>query len=437
MHPRIERALESFDASCNPWVIPDSLPTLDAISGIPGYKGRFEKYDALFIQHHLASLVPEVKAMASCGLDLQRAWFVDIPYSTSREVVDRLKTGMANPRQMSKAFNDPLADYAHAQSARVAFMLQGMMERPRPRPLLVIDDGAYFLRFLLDLSYHAPHLLSHFKHGCVVEQTTRGHRFIERYGPSLAEACELSIVSIAQCGTKTCFEGPFIGANITRSMLRSLGTARLESARKVAVLGYGTVGKGAVARILEQCPEAIIHVVDPNRERLEERGLPSPKVLRLERLGEHRDYDIVIGCTGTNSFLVEDRQLLSQDSALVSGSSAALEFNRFGFVELADRFVDDDIEILNREEILRCGIHAPISIRFENDKVLTLLNAGFPANFDGCGVESLPYSIIQATHSLLFAAATEATTAARPGFKALTKAMDELIFNLAIENLDS
>jgi hypothetical protein len=54
------------------------------------------------------------------------------------------------------------------------------------------------------------------------------------------------------------------------------------------------------------------------------------------------------------------------------GSSAAVEFNRAGFIELADRYEDDEIEILNRDKTIAKGIHAPIVMRQEKGKTFSL-----------------------------------------------------------------
>jgi hypothetical protein len=435
MDAKIEAALEKYDAQDFPTSIPESLALLDFFAAKHATNTSFAGYDCIFIQHHLGSLVPKVKAITDCGLNIDRSWFVDIPYSTSRAVVDALIANGADVRQMSTEFSDPFSDYAHAQSARVAFMLHKIIERPQPRPLLVIDDGAYFLRFVKDVERHAPELMKHFRGSRVVEQTTRGHRFIEEQCTQLAQDANLSIVSIARSKTKTEFEGPFISVNVVNAILRAVGKSQFAKAKKLAMIGYGTVGGPIVSMISKQFPQVEIHVVERAWSQQMKNELPRINCKPLEALQRDGGYDIVVGCTGTHSFLLEERHLLSYDAVLASASSGDVEFDRFGFVELADRLPNDEIEVLGREEARKQGIHATISIRHEGGKVMRILNAGFPCNFNGIGLETIPYNIIQATHTLLFAAALQATQSTRSGLQTIPEKVDEQLFAHAVDRL--
>jgi hypothetical protein len=153
-----------------------------------------------------------------------------------------------------------------------------------------------------------------------------------------------------------------------------------------------------------------------------------------DHLGVSDQYDLIVGCTGVNAFKVEDRRLLRDGALLASGSSAALEFDRVGFVELANRYPDDEIEILDAEGTRAAGIHADIRFRFEDRREAVFLNAGFPLNFDGT-VESLPAHMIQGTRSLLYAAAAQAVDNPEPGLGMLNSHVDEWIFQNALDFL--
>jgi hypothetical protein len=146
-------------------------------------------------------------------------------------------------------------------------------------------------------------------------------------------------------------------------------------------------------------------------------------------------YDLVVGCTGYNSFKLEQRHQLADGALLASGSSAAIEFNRAGFIELADRFADDEIEVLEREATRAKGLHATIRIAQEQRKTFAFLNAGFPVNFDG-RLECLPANVIQATHTLLYAAARQALALTETGFNVLDTDVDAWIKAHALEHLN-
>ncbi|MBE0593405.1 MAG: hypothetical protein IH616_13495, partial [Gemmatimonadales bacterium] len=84
------------------------------------------------------------------------------------------------------------------------------------------------------------------------------------------------------------------------------------------------------------------------------------------------------------------------------------------FIELADAYPDDEIEVLDRDTVTKDGIHATIAMRHEGARVMHFLNAGFPVNFDG-RMEYLPARVIQATHCLLFHAGRQALATETPG----------------------
>ncbi|MGZ4864564.1 MAG: hypothetical protein ACXV5H_07095 [Halobacteriota archaeon] len=108
----------------------------------------------------------------------------------------------------------------------------------------------------------------------------------------------------------------------------------------------------------------------------------------------------------------------------MSGSSAAVEFNRAGFVELADRYPNDDLKVLAQSSTKKQGIHATITIQQEGRKKFSFLNACFPINFDG-RVECVPARIMQATHTLLYAAAIQSLKQTKRGLDPIGETYDQ------------
>jgi len=372
--------------------------------------------------------------MIEDGLDPLRCWFIDIPYSTNMDVRLQLRKLGCPESQAANPFNDPLLPYGCSQSMRVADILRGIASRKDPRPLLVVDDGAYFARALNKFRGIDPEILETFKDSSVVEQTTRGHRYLQVYAKELVEEYRLSLVSIARCKTKLNFESPFIGAAVSRAINRSLQSHydNFADLRNIAVIGFGSVGQATTAEIRRRVSEASIDVVEIDKLKYDPiRALGCNPLMQLP---EARQYDLVVGCTGYNSFKLDQRALLADGAILASGSSAAVEFNRAGFVELADAFADDEIEVLNRGETRSLGIHAPITFQQELKKRFSFLNAGFPVNFDG-RMECLPARMIQATHVLLFEAGRQALRSRNPGFEVIVAERDAWIFDQALNEL--
>ena len=432
----IERALEDFDSFPMPESPPENLSLVEGLRHRLRGTKPFANIDFLFIQHHLGPFIGRLHSMIASGLEPSRAWFIDIPYSTNSGVVEKLGELGFPVNQMVARFDDPLADYGSAQAQRVSSLMESLAGRVDPRPLMVIDDGAYFARYLNSLSTHAPRQLEPFVGTSVVEQTTRGHRYLCDNAREVIVRCGLSVVSIARCKTKNEFEGPFIGAGVSRAIRRSIGEERICNANRIAVIGCGVVGEATVRGMWRICPDAKIDVVDVDATARAKASRLSVNCEGLPRLRDDREYDIVVGCTGYNSIHLDQRKLLADEAVLASGSSAAIEFNRAGFIELADRYDDDEIEVLHRTRTTSEGIHSEIFLRQEKGKTFSFLNAGFPVNFDG-KLENLPTKMIQPTHGLLFMASIQALAQRGPSISTINPDDDEWIFQRAVSELAS
>lgn len=432
----IEKALENFELFQIPDSPPENLSLLEELPHRLQETKPFTNIDVLFIQHHLGPFIGRLHSMIASGLDPNRAWFVDIPYSTNPDVAEKLGELGFPEHQRTRRFDDPLSNYDSAQTQRVSSLMEILEKREDPCPLLVIDDGAYFARYLNSLNIHSPSQLDNYVGTSVVEQTTRGHRYLCNDALEVIMRCGLSVVSIAKCKTKSEFEGPFIGAAVSCAMKRSIGEKRISNARSIAVIGCGVVGEATVRGICRICPDAKIDVVDIDASARAKASHLSKYCEGLPQLRDHREYDIILGCTGYNSFHLDQRRLLADDAILASGSSAAIEFNRSGFIELADRYEDDEIEIVDRIKTISEGIHAPILMRQEKGKAFSFLNAGFPVNFDG-RIECLPTKIIQATHGLLFTASIQALAQKGPGINTVNPDDDKWIFERAVSELSN
>lgn len=443
--PRLDSALLGFDYEPAPQQWPDTLPLLERLksegtrSGSPIPFCRFDDVHVLFIQHHLGPLVPRIAAMQDQGLSTDRAWFVDVPYSTNQEVRTHV-AGLAGDR-LAPAFNDPLAEYAPAQLKRVEQAVQRIASAlDDDERLLVIDDGAYFTR-VLHQRRSDKNLLDRFRGRThIVEQTTRGHRLIfddiasdeptAVHPRQVLEQIGAPVVSIARCQTKTKFEGPVIGAALWKAAVSSLARQDVDLTKleRIGVIGFGTVGRAIFGRLRKMLPGATIDVIETADEKHSEIRALGGRA--LSRVADGGGYQVLFGCTGYDSFTLDDRPYLAEKATLVSCSSAAVEFNRHLFVEEADRVSDDEIEIVSPE---RGSTDIRATIVFEDgDRTIDFLHAGFPINFDG-EIEHIPYELIQATHTLLFAAAMETLALDGPTFQTIAPATDIWVLDHALD----
>jgi S-adenosylhomocysteine hydrolase len=420
---RIMRVLESHDWDADR-ECPEQLPLLAETRGRVG--GDFDGWSVLFIQHHLGSTIPMVQAFVDAGVAVDRIWHIDVPYSTDHQVNDVLVSRLGRPDAGLPRFDNPLVDYAPVQIMRTSQVLHDIAAT-RPERLLVVDDGAYALRTLLMLREIGDETANLLRGAAIVEQTTRGHRFLEASQGAL-ERHDATAVSVARARTKLEFEAPFVGGAVTSALLRQAGDAE---STNVLTLGYGAVGRACVAELRRRLPSAAITVVDPKSPMADD---PQTADVRLlQKMPHSGDFDLVLGCTGGNSFGVRDIDLVGRAAVLASASSADVEFGRAAFVEAADRYPDDEFEVLDPEGTRAAGIHAPVMIR-SGHKSLTFVNAGFPVNFDG-GPEGLSPTMIQPTRCLLYAAAVQASKRSHIGVQGLSAEDDTWLLSRALESL--
>lgn len=419
-NPIIQKALRRFWDSELTEELPESLPLVAEFCKNRLASETFASIDVLFIQHHLGPFIPRLRAMLNHGLEVSRCWFVDIPYSTNKRVYEELgKMGFPG-NQRCKPFDDPIAPYSRRQLERVAYLIRLLANQANKRRLLVVDDGAYFIRTLSHLLSRDRELVMSFKERgtYVVEQTTRGHRYLEKKeGEEMLKSLNVPAVSIARTYTKYDLESPFIGAAVSRGVVRALRKSGRSGngLGRVLVIGFGPVGQATTEQLLELKPEKPIHVYDKKWKRLQ-KEIEKTGAHALQGFPEEGSYNCVLGCTGYASFPIKKIGILANNAVLVSGSSAAVEFNREKFIDLAYKNDKDDFYVVEPEKTRQAGIHATIDMQKGNRR-FSFLAAGFPVNFDGC-LECLPHLIIQITHGLLLAASQE-TLFKEPGLHKL------------------
>lgn len=433
---RIQNALRTFHTEVVGDDFPTSMPLLDNFRLTHRRKSdSLANLELLLIQHNLGPFLLRLKAIFDDGLRPERIWLVDIPYSTNERVRQEIPKQFGIPGlQIAPPFRDPIAPYSTLQLRRVEDIVYHLANRLPQSRLLVVDDGAYFVRALRNIEEFEPGFTNAFRgRTAIVEQTTRGHRYLKQqeYKRLVEHTLEAPVVSIARCRTKTELEAPFIGAAAARGLLKALECEgiNMNDLDRVAIIGFGPVGQ-AVFRALKHFghkgPIQVVDTDEKKHQRIAELG-GDPYV----SLPKEHKFNLVIGSTGYASFGLKDWECLSNDAYLVSTSSAAVEFNRRQFVDLAELYPDDEIEIVNKEEARKIGIRATLKIR-KGERQVAFIHASFPVNFDG-RMECLPIRIIQATHTLLYAAGYQALETNRPGLESIDSTIDCEIKSRALE----
>ncbi|MFC1825735.1 hypothetical protein ACFL9T_23760, partial [Thermodesulfobacteriota bacterium] len=282
-----------------------------------------------------------------------------------------------------------------------------------------------------------PKRAHEFRGARIVEQTTRGHRFLESAeGQDTLKSLNMSALSIARSETKIEFEAPFIGVAIADSLVGELESRGLEL-QQALVLGFGSVGSATAFALRSKYHDLRIDVLEVDRSKLEQAHKMGFGIHQsLPTADSGYVYDLIVGCTGHRTFKPSNRGLLADKALLASGSSAAVEFDRRNFVDQADAREDDDFRVLtSRQDPL--SLHT--DIKFEHDSkshTFTIVNAGFPVNFQGT-IAVIPTELIEPTHCLMYAATVEVMNTDRVGLTGLAQEWDRRIHDMARSVVDA
>ena len=400
-----------------------TLPLVEMVVDMFKDEEPLKDWTGLLFQHQLGTTVAMVQGMQDLGLNLKDTWWVDIPYTSHKEVRDAVVTmGMPWDHFMTSQKSAPvsrhfapqepyeiLAPYAPYQRNR-AFEMYEFLCRDPEKKLLVIDDGAYFLEAASCFGDNLDHVR-------VVEQTGRGYKKMWANAAMREAASRCVVVDVARSIGKTQCESPFIGAAVCYSLRKKLEDARGSGFKELEylILGFGNIGS-AVARYLRDIigvKVKRVHICDP-------RVNDTDKFPQWNR-DKFRRFDVVIGCSGESSWDVGDFVFLNDEAILTSASSGAVELNRRNIIEWAAVSPNDPLHI-EESELSGETIHQAISINLprapgstdDKQRKVSILNGGFPINFDG-RVNCMPDCMIDLSMAQMVLAAVIATKTEQPG----------------------
>ena len=397
--------------------IPERLPLLDAfLESRTGANEPLQDVTAVLIQHQLGTQVAMVRALMELGLDAARIHFVDIPYTANATVRAELeKLGIPAGNLVVSDYRLTQA-YAPYQRRRVQALAGDLLDRDSDDPLLVLDDGSYFVEA-------ASCFARPFRNLRVVEQTTRGLIKMQHDSAVADYASRIPIVDVASSEPKDRWEVPYIGTSVCRALHASLEERiPLDGDDLCLVLGYGRIGRAVATSLRRELgiDAARIRVSDPERSRV--RQIVEDGFVPWDRQSDERvRFRLVVGCSGQMSFGVGDRVFLDDGAILASASSGSAELSREQFIELADSSPRDDISLKDPESLASQSVHSPIEMRLV-DRDVTFLNGGFPVNFDG-QVNCVPPHQIQVTRTLMVGAALQALSTEARGLQPLDPAL--------------
>ena len=375
-------------------------------------KQPFEGVTVLFLQHQLENQFAEASALIELGLDPNKLYWIDIPY-TSHSVVREALLSLGIPQDHFYVHDCKLTTkYQDYQRKRVQGWIKDFLPKiGDDEQLLVLDDGAYFLEAIVCFK-------DRFKNLKIVEQTTRGMIKLNHNAAMRSYLDGTTFINVAKSRPKTEIEPRFIGDSVTSSLIGKLDKYReqinSQDKTRCLILGYGNIGAEVASSISESfgLEPSNIYVYDPapeSQRRAQECGY---ELWSKDDLSTK--FTLVVGCSGSMSFKIGDHVFLEDGAFLASASSGSSELSREAFIELADTVNYDDIYVIDRDNLAHQSIHDEIEVQFPHSKA-TFINGGFPVNFDGVNIEGVPSEDIQITITMMVMGAIQAVTTEEKG----------------------
>jgi S-adenosylhomocysteine hydrolase len=352
-------------------VVNYTLPVLDYAAEL--CQLDLQNTGVLARQHILSTTYALFERLFAKGLKPQNTFLLGKCYSTDQETLNRFLSVGAHVSPDSCAF-----DSHRSFDEQSADAIERLLQTASPKlsaleRVLVIDDGG-------DLILAANGL---FKMMAGVEQTSSGYRKIS------AASLQYPVVNVARSDAKLRTESPMI-ADVIAKKLRPY----LTNDSNILVVGNGAIGN-SVYNLLGQHYSVTSYDVSTDKQALFRNGK-----LKLS------EYDMIVGCTGSTILQPEQLKYCKQGAVLASASSSDIEFQA---------------HLLRRKMQRTADCHQAIAV-----DGITLLNSGFPINFDG-SAHSVSPEKIQFTRALLLAGAYQALNSNARGIIELDKSLQDNI----------
>lgn len=372
--------------------------------------------DILLIQHQLENHYAQAKALIEVGAEPDSIFWIDIPYSSHQSVREKLYD-LGIPKSNFMISNDFKLSWSYTryQRQRVQQWIHRYQNKlQKKKKLVFLDDGSYFPDAAVCFNKKIESLAG-------VEQTMRGISRING-NPAVRAYCQqFPLVDVATSQPKTEIESKYISESVTSALFEtSAATAFKKSSLVCLILGYGNIGKAIAQALVTKVnlQPSDIFIFDTDQKKMQQALQKGHKA--WDKTKYNLKFGLVIGCSGKCSFTTGDFIFLENEAFLISASSGSHELSREAYIELANSSTVDDVEILNPEELEKNSVHTDIRLRLV-DRMVTLVNGGFPINFNGKRINRIPAEKIQITVSMMVRAAIQAAALKSPGIHALDK----------------
>lgn len=360
------------------------LPVTSCVSeklqSFPGLTERLDKTLLVFVQHLLETTGSLLVELNKCGIQFSNMFGKGKSYSTCRLVSESIKKlgvylvddDINTPVEVGcyRKINEEMLGRLWSQ------VESHLAKHPYIESIIILDEGGRCVEKMptdLEARY------------CVtaIEQTRGG-----LYSPAIQEA-PFPVTLVATSAVKQKLESDLIANVVLRKLEILICNRRIPSDAVCGVVGNGAVGKAVVKYLINAGLRVFVYDINPHSFS----EINSAKFNRVDSLEQLLiSSEVIFGCTGKDVFSQELNILdsIEDNKFFVSCSSEDREF--YSLIQLSktkQKWLDD------------------VVVTMANTKKITILNGGFPINFD-YHPESVPRNSIDLTRALLLASFAQA-----------------------------
>ena len=244
---------------------------------------------------------------------------------------------------------------------------------PKEATIILLDDGS-------ELICMADHFFGEYPDVFGVEQTSSGYHKLRKVNQ------KIPVINVARSHTKLEVESPMIARSQMKQLLRKFEEYSFIP-KNCLLIGNGAIGKKLNDLLEEHCN---VKCFDRVKGRTD--------ILKSEL--NFKNYDLIVGTTGTPIITEKDYHRLQKGTWLVSASSSDVEFEAVKLRRGAEQTTDCHKDIWVKE--------------------LFVVNGGFPINFHDTKKDNVPLEDIQLTFALLLAGVCQGMLQKPRGAKIVT-----------------
>ncbi len=354
--------------------IKNSLPVLDAILNFSSsfHFPDLNKIVIVSVQHVITTTSHLFAALIRLGISPENIFVLGKQYSTLKTTHDEMAQFGIKMQPLSDL--QACGRYEETFKKDIANMWQRVkthLSERQVNAILVLDDGGRCLESIPDELIEQMPVIG-------IEQTTAG-----LFNPKVL-SLPVPFIDVATCAAKKNLESSVISQEIISSVDKYLTNPDLI----YGVVGYGTIGKAVVNRLLSLNLKVVVY--DPFKTEESDSVIMSENISQLMEVS-----DYIFGCSGRDITQEIDPADFMEDKTFISCSSEDKEFYSLltTINNLSDKIIVNPL--------------SDIHYTNEHSAKISILNGGFPINFNRTCEMSMANNI-QLTRGLIFCALIQA-----------------------------